>query len=169
MPAKPRRARRKSCGDAAAPMGEVGFAWDGPMPSVPNMAPRKSAESAQARTMLKLGIMADVHANLPPLEAILDVLRRSELDRCLCADDLLGDGPLPNERTDALRASGGLRSRKPRSDRRSGTCRSRHHPLARRSVEWTTASLTGVNRRYLAQLHHTALRKGCRPGGRGPG
>jgi predicted phosphodiesterase len=45
----------------------------------------------------RYGVISDIHANLHALEAALEFLSTQELDGYLCAGDLVGYGPLPNE------------------------------------------------------------------------
>jgi predicted phosphodiesterase len=46
---------------------------------------------------MRYGVLADVHGNLHALRAVLDRLRRAEVERFLCLGDLVGYGPFPNE------------------------------------------------------------------------
>jgi predicted phosphodiesterase len=46
---------------------------------------------------MRYGVISDVHANLHALEASLAFLATQELDGYVCAGDLVGYGPLPNE------------------------------------------------------------------------
>jgi predicted phosphodiesterase len=46
---------------------------------------------------MRYGVFSDVHANLHALEAVLDFLADQRVDGYLCAGDLVGYGPLPNE------------------------------------------------------------------------
>lgn len=57
---------------------------------------------------MRVGIFADVHANLPALARVLDLLEGEEVDAYVCAGDLVGYGPQPNEcvhTIEALRAT----------------------------------------------------------------
>jgi predicted phosphodiesterase len=45
----------------------------------------------------RLGVVSDIHANLHALDAALEFLATQQLDGYLCAGDLVGYGPLPNE------------------------------------------------------------------------
>lgn len=47
--------------------------------------------------MTRLGVVSDIHANLHALDAALAFLDTQELDGYLCAGDLVGYGPFPNE------------------------------------------------------------------------
>jgi predicted phosphodiesterase len=46
---------------------------------------------------MRFGVIADVHANLHALDAALAFLSTQDVDGYLCAGDLVGYGPLPNE------------------------------------------------------------------------
>lgn len=55
---------------------------------------------------MKIGLISDLHANLPALEAVLQHLRSDTVELVLCAGDLLCYGAYPNETLDLLRAEG---------------------------------------------------------------
>jgi predicted phosphodiesterase len=46
---------------------------------------------------VRFGVISDIHANLPALEAALEALGRERLDGYICPGDLVGYGPHPNE------------------------------------------------------------------------
>jgi predicted phosphodiesterase len=46
---------------------------------------------------MRYGVIADVHANAHALDAALEFLRSEHVERYLCAGDLVGYGPAPNE------------------------------------------------------------------------
>lgn len=46
---------------------------------------------------MKIGIIADVHSNLPALEAVLSLLSREGCDEIVCCGDIIGIGPYPEE------------------------------------------------------------------------
>ena len=46
---------------------------------------------------MRCGIISDIHGNLPALRVALAVLRRQGIDVLVCAGDLIGYGPWPNE------------------------------------------------------------------------
>jgi predicted phosphodiesterase len=105
---------------------------------------------------MRLGLIADVHANLPALEAALAVLEREHLDGYLCAGDLVGYGPHPNEVVERVRALG-------------PPCVAGNHDLmaldrlpadradelARETLAWTRKHLSDQSREYLATLPGT--------------
>ena len=53
---------------------------------------------------MRLGVISDVHANLPALEAAIEFLRAARVDEILCLGDVVGYGPHPNEVIERLRA-----------------------------------------------------------------
>ncbi|RFU22379.1 metallophosphoesterase family protein [Geodermatophilus marinus] len=55
---------------------------------------------------MRTGVLSDVHANLPALQAALTALRRRGVDRLLVAGDLVGYGGQPNECVTALAEAG---------------------------------------------------------------
>jgi predicted phosphodiesterase len=57
---------------------------------------------------MRLGIVADIHANLPALRAVLDRLERDGIDRLLVAGDLVGYGAHPNECVEVLVEAGAV-------------------------------------------------------------
>ena len=58
--------------------------------------------------MTKIGVFSDVHGNLPALEAVLAVLKEQGCEEYLCAGDLVGIGPCPEETAALLRQLPGL-------------------------------------------------------------
>jgi predicted phosphodiesterase len=103
--------------------------------------------------MTRFGVMADVHGNLHALDAVLAFLSTRDVDRYLCAGDLVGYGPQPNE---CVRRVLSL----------PGACVAGNHdlialgrlgdercaPLARRSLRWTRGVLEADARAMLASL-----------------
>ena len=104
---------------------------------------------------MRWGVISDVHANVHALEAVLEGLGREGVDGFICAGDLVGYGPHPNECIERvasldpapvaiagnhdLMAIGRLRT--------DGIA-----PLARQTIDWTAEVLTGEARRYLERL-----------------
>ncbi len=46
---------------------------------------------------MKIALISDIHGNLSALETILSVIRKEGADRIVCAGDIVGYGPRPNE------------------------------------------------------------------------
>jgi predicted phosphodiesterase len=53
---------------------------------------------------MRIAVLADVHANLPALRAVLDDVLMLGCDTMWCVGDLVGRGPHPSEVVDELRA-----------------------------------------------------------------
>src|SRR4051794_10002962 len=51
---------------------------------------------------MRWGVISDVHANVHALDAVLRALRRESVDAILCAGDVVGYGPHPNECVERL-------------------------------------------------------------------
>jgi len=110
---------------------------------------------------MRYGVIADVHANLQALDAAIAVLEEAGAQHYLCAGDLVGYGPSPNECVARLAEIG-------------VTCVAGNHdlivlgrlsdarciPLARRSLVWTRAVLAEESVGYLSDLPATATIEG---------
>ena len=110
---------------------------------------------------MRYGVLSDVHANLPALRAALSLLRAEGVERWLCAGDLVGYGPQPNECVAELAAL-------------HPVCVAGNHELialgelsgqrcsrrAQQSLDWTRDELTEDTRRYLGALPRTATLPG---------
>jgi predicted phosphodiesterase len=55
------------------------------------------------RVTVRYAVLADIHGNLTALEAVLERLSETQVDRYLIAGDLIGYGPFPNECVDVVR------------------------------------------------------------------
>ena len=102
---------------------------------------------------MRIGVFADVHANVVALEAVLAALAREGAQQLVCAGDLVGYGPRPLE--SVARVSG-----------MHVPCVAGNHDLivlgelpdddcialARRSLDWTRAALDGPTREVLRGL-----------------
>lgn len=102
---------------------------------------------------MRYGIVSDVHANLPALEAVFDALASARVDKVLCAGDLVGYGPNPNECIEFL------------VERGVGCIAGNHDlialerlpddraiRLARETLQWTRTVLTRQSRDFLEKL-----------------
>src|ERR671933_1014177 len=102
---------------------------------------------------MRIGIVSDIHANLPALQAALTVLERVAVDIYLCPGDIVGYGPWPNECVERVAALGAVcvagnhdlvatkRLPPDRCDR-----------LAQKTLRWTAEVLPDDSRGYLAGL-----------------
>jgi predicted phosphodiesterase len=102
---------------------------------------------------MRIGIIADIHANLVALRTVLDALAAKGVDSIVCLGDLVGYGPQPNEVISAIAA------------RDIPTVIGNHDLVAagrddveraglgaRRTLEWTRAELTDGSRSFLMGL-----------------
>ncbi len=101
---------------------------------------------------MRILIIADVHANLPALDA---VLARERADHILFAGDAVGYGPHPNEVVEVLRSLKAV-SVMGNHDYAVLTGRTEwFNPLAAWAIEWTQRTLKKENREWLAGLRTT--------------
>jgi predicted phosphodiesterase len=110
---------------------------------------------------MRYGILSDVHANLHALEAAERALAAESVDSYLCAGDLVGYGPLPDECVARVAAL-------------PGPCVAGNHdlialglmssdrcvPLARNSLAWTARHISDDTRAVLARLPRLATANG---------
>lgn len=103
--------------------------------------------------MSKILILADIHANIRALDAVLEATSNHSLDAIYCAGDIVGYGSYPNECIDVLRQL-------------DATCIRGNHerfvlgiddgesfnPMAYESGTWTKGVLTDQNKEYLSSL-----------------
>ena len=105
---------------------------------------------------MRIGLLSDVHANLPALRAAIARLRGEGVDAWVCAGDLVGYGPHPNECVETIAELG-------------PTCVAGNHELmlldelpqtragrlARIGIAWTREVVRPDVRAYLAGLPRT--------------
>ena len=106
-----------------------------------------------ARCPMRTAVIADIHANLEALTAVLEGIKRLKADEIVCLGDVVGYNANPNETIDILRrekiicvlgnhdvCAAGLEEPE------------NFNPSARAAVLWTRGRLSGENRRFLAHL-----------------
>jgi diadenosine tetraphosphatase ApaH/serine/threonine PP2A family protein phosphatase len=105
---------------------------------------------------MRIGLLSDVHANLFALRSAIGRLRVEGVDAWICAGDLVGYGPHPNECVETIAELG-------------ATCVTGNHELmllgdlpttragrlARQSIGWTRGVVRADVRSYLAALPRT--------------
>lgn len=102
---------------------------------------------------MRYGVLADIHGNLPALRTAVARLRAEGVDRFLCAGDLVGYGPFPNECVElvaglepiSVQGNHDLIALGHLSDERC-------IPLARASLAWTRRRLARSARDWLEAL-----------------
>lgn len=88
-------------------------------------------------------ILADIHANLEALQAVLERIR-GQFDQVICCGDLVGYGPDPNEVIEAVRQLRPAVVVRGNHDKAAVglTDLSWFNPLARSASLWTQAQLS---------------------------
>jgi predicted phosphodiesterase len=103
---------------------------------------------------MRYGVIADVHGNLPALEAAVERLEAERVDAYWCPGDLVGYGPFPNECVSLVASLRGLECVAGNHDLialgRLGD--DRCFRLARETLAWTARELTGASRAFLGAL-----------------
>ena len=79
---------------------------------------------------MRIGIISDIHGNLPALEAVLRDIEERRFDALYCLGDLVGYAPFPNEVTERIRAMGIPVIMASVGPKRDETLVLRHHPFA---------------------------------------
>jgi predicted phosphodiesterase len=97
-------------------------------------------------------IIADVHANIEALTAVLDAERN--WDHLLVLGDLVGYGASPNEVIDCIRALAPVAVIRGNHDKAACGIEdgSNFNQVARLAAVWTHETLTPGNRQYLREL-----------------
>jgi predicted phosphodiesterase len=105
---------------------------------------------------MRLALLADVHANLPALTRVLDLLASDEVDAYLCAGDLVGYGPHPNECVNAIEALGAICVAGNHDLIATGRLPAeRIGALARTSLRWTARELRPGTAAFIGRLPRT--------------
>jgi predicted phosphodiesterase len=108
----------------------------------------------------RIALLADIHANLPALRAVLDDVAREDVDATYHLGDLVGYAPWPDE-TVALLRERGISGVSGNYDSTVATgyphcgCRyedARQEALSHVSYEWTTAHTSADTKRALGEL-----------------
>jgi len=106
--------------------------------------------------MTRIGLISDVHANLPALEAVLDGLAKRGVERIVCCGDLVDYAPWPIEVIARLREMDVVSVQGNHDAAAAGV-----FPIdgfaeeARATVDWTRAILSSNEMRFLAGLEQT--------------
>lgn len=105
---------------------------------------------------MKFGVIADIHANYPALESVLNILKKNEVEGYLVLGDIIGYGPHPNECIEAvMKMSNALVI----AGNHDWACVdledvSAFNSIARQAVDWTKSILKKENRDYIQSLDY---------------
>lgn len=107
---------------------------------------------------MKIGVISDIHANLEAFRTVLAALDQERCDRIVCAGDVVGYGPCPQECVDLVR------------ERRIPCIMGNHeywcldggrewgiNPDAREALQWTRSALSAEALAWIAALPRTLL------------
>jgi predicted phosphodiesterase len=112
---------------------------------------------------MRIAVLADLHANLPALRAVLDDVLALECDTLWCVGDIVGRGPHPSEVVDEMR---GLAVPTIQGNWDDAVALRREQPgvawpstdaevAGRASLDWTVRQLSEDQRSWLRQLPAT--------------
>ena len=106
---------------------------------------------------MRIAVIADIHANLAALDAVLAHIARHVVDATICLGDLVGYNAEPHACIDRVREAcstvvAGNHDRDCLNPPAPGTTR-----LARQAIDWTREQLDAERRGYLAELPALAL------------
>lgn len=110
---------------------------------------------------MRIGIISDIHGNLPALDAVLADIQPRALDALYCLGDLVGYAAFPNEVIERIRAMNiptimGNYDDGVGFDRDECGCAYRdpvERELGDQSLAWTKAHVTAENKAFLRALH----------------
>ncbi|WP_081927416.1 metallophosphoesterase family protein [Halobellus rufus] len=101
---------------------------------------------------MRVGLVSDIHSNSPALDSVLEELERLEVDRILCAGDLLGYNAFPNKTLDQLIEYDVTSIRGNHDEAIVTETPSNFNIPAKRAVDWTRRQLSDDEKRYLRNL-----------------
>jgi predicted phosphodiesterase len=102
---------------------------------------------------MRIAIIADIHANLEALQAVLERAHALNVDEIVCLGDIVGYNASPNECVDILRKEKILSVLGNHDACASGLEEPyRFNALARSALFWTREHLTKENRSFLLEL-----------------
>jgi len=105
---------------------------------------------------MKIGILSDIHGNLPALRAVMEHLESEEVDKVLCAGDIIGYYPYPNEVVSIAKNFDCILGN--HESKLLGDIDERFNIDAERSISWTDRNITSENKKYLSGLNPTYRR-----------
>jgi putative phosphoesterase len=109
---------------------------------------------------MRVGLISDIHGNLPALEAVMEDIQAKSFDAVYCLGDLVGYGGFPNEVAEAIKAAGiptimGNYDDGVGFDRDECGCAYRDpddEARGHRSLMWTRAHATASTKDFLREL-----------------
>lgn len=110
---------------------------------------------------MRVGLISDIHANLPALEAVQRDIDRVGVDLELCLGDVLGYGAFPNECAQLIRERG-VRCVAGNHDLAilEWLDSASYHPDALAAILWQRDELSAVNRAWVARFESSVSQDG---------
>ena len=106
------------------------------------------------RTM-RFGIISDIHANLPALEAVINDMRTYHVDHIICLGDIIGYGPFPKECLQRIREVAGYIVMGNHEAATAGLFDvNLFHDEARDHILWTREQLSQEEIAFIKSLHY---------------
>jgi len=99
---------------------------------------------------MQIGLISDIHANLPALEAVLDDM--PPVDDIICAGDVVGCNPWPCECLERVRAVSSLVVRGNHDRDVETPHRYEHNKMANAGLEFAQRELSDGQREWLSEL-----------------
>lgn len=100
---------------------------------------------------MRIGIISDVHSNLEALEKVIEDIDSKDLDKIMCAGDLVGYGASPNKVVSKFRELN-INSVKGNHDKAVKGRAFNFNSTARRALKWTREELSEENKKFLENL-----------------
>ena len=104
---------------------------------------------------MRVGVFSDIHSNAVALEAVLSRLEEANVDEYICAGDVVGYYPLPNETISLLKKVDPLTVRGNHDEGAITETPSSFNYYAKRALDWNRRQLTEENLRFLKRLPPT--------------
>src|ERR1700690_4049535 len=102
---------------------------------------------------MRIAVIADIHANLEALQAVLELIHALDIDEIVCLGDIVGYNANPNECVEIMREKKVACGMGNHDASAAGLEEPVHfNLLARRAVLWTRGVLAEKNRQFLIDL-----------------
>lgn len=100
---------------------------------------------------MKIGLVSDIHSNMPAMEKVISELEKRNVEKILCAGDLVGYYTRPNEVVDRIREKD-ITCVKGNHDQGIEGGEFRFNPKARKALRYSKEKLSHENQAFLREL-----------------
>lgn len=104
---------------------------------------------------MKIGVLSDIHSNAVALEAVLSRLEDANVEKYICAGDVVGYYSRPNETISMLKEVDPLTVRGNHDEGVTNETPTSFNYYAKRSLDWNRRQLTEESLRFLRRLPPT--------------